>query len=76
MQVKKELEQIKSNLQSEEKVYKQTKQAFEQKEQAWVNGQAGLLAEHLHEGEPCPVCGSTEHPHKAEIAIHTPTKKN
>lgn len=29
---------------------------------------AYVLASHLHEGETCPVCGSTSHPAKAEIA--------
>ena len=28
---------------------------------------AGVLAAELSPGEPCPVCGSTEHPHKAAV---------
>jgi exonuclease SbcC len=31
----------------------------------WVAGQAGLLARELVEDEPCPVCGSMEHPRPA-----------
>lgn len=31
-------------------------------EQAYFSAQAGILAHHLGEGEPCPVCGSEEHP--------------
>lgn len=30
--------------------------------QTWHQGQAALLAEDLGEGEPCPVCGSADHP--------------
>ncbi len=34
-------------------------------ERAFLDGQAGVLAAKLKQGEPCPVCGSTEHPHPA-----------
>jgi len=36
--------------------------------QAWHQGQAALLAEDLGEGEPCPVCGSADHPSLATNA--------
>ena len=36
--------------------------------------QAGRIAETLVDGEPCPVCGSCTHPHKAEKAVNAPTE--
>lgn len=39
--------------------------AYESMERRWLNEQAGILALHLHDGESCPVCGSTNHPKKA-----------
>lgn len=39
---------------------------------AFNNEQAGILAESLEDGKPCPVCGSEEHPKKAEKALDAP----
>ncbi len=36
--------------------------------------QAGILAESLKEGEPCPVCGSKEHPRPASKSSQAPTQ--
>ena len=35
-------------------------------ENRWIGNQALILAASLHEGEACPVCGSSDHPAKAE----------
>lgn len=35
---------------------------YEQLENKWIHSQAFVLVSHLQSGEPCPVCGSKEHP--------------
>ena len=41
-------------------------------EQAWSQGQAAILAAALAPSEPCPVCGSTDHPRPAASAVDLP----
>ncbi|RXJ04067.1 SMC family ATPase [Anaerobacillus alkaliphilus] len=41
---------------------------------SWNKGQAGLLAQHLGDDHPCPVCGATDHPNKATIHGDMPTE--
>lgn len=49
-------------------------QAYDQMQRAFLNAQAGILAKDLQDGVPCPVCGSLEHPHPAELPAHAPTE--
>jgi exonuclease SbcC len=44
------------------------------KERAFFDGNIGILAQHLIEGSPCPVCGSKHHPHPAEFSTKIPTE--
>lgn len=43
--------------------------------QAFLAGQACSLAQELKVGQPCPVCGSCEHPHPARHNGSIPTEK-
>ena len=43
-------------------------------DEAWREAQAGRLADGLRAGEPCPVCGSTEHPTPAPLPAETPAQ--
>lgn len=40
----------------------------------FLDSQAGILADMLQEGEPCPVCGSIEHPNRAVKPTEIPTE--
>lgn len=42
--------------------------AYNAADEAFLAAQAGHIAKKLKTGEPCPVCGSTEHPHPAALA--------
>lgn len=48
---------------------------YERAYDLFLSEQAGLLAKGLREGRPCPVCGSREHPFKAQIAVDVPDQE-
>lgn len=71
-----------SDLEEKQKIYLEAsnyaQQAFEDynsKNQAFLNEQAGILALQLEENSPCPVCGSTVHPNKAQKSETAPTEQ-
>lgn len=47
---------------------------YDEMNRAFLDEQAGIIAETLKKGEPCPVCGSTEHPHIAKKSENAPTE--
>lgn len=47
---------------------------YHQMRKAYLADQAGILAQDLAEGEACPVCGSTSHPHPAVLSDGAPGK--
>ena len=48
---------------------------YESMDKAFRDGQAGVLAERLKEGERCPVCGSLEHPAPAHLSDEVPSEE-
>ena len=62
-------------------VYRRASAVAEEKEnlyrradKAFLDNQAGILAEKLEEGVPCPVCGSIHHPQHAHRGLHAPSE--
>lgn len=57
-----------------ESTFKTINEEFLEKEAAFFREQAGILAVSLRDGEPCPVCGSTDHPQKALLTASAPSE--
>lgn len=66
----------KNNYQEKVDNYKKKELAYKEKYYIFLSQQAGLLAKELKIGTPCPVCGSTNHPHLAKLLDSTLTKES
>ncbi len=62
------LEQKQQECQNAIDTYQKADEEKRQAEQLLDYCRAGLMAQKLSKGSPCPVCGSTEHPHPAELS--------
>ncbi len=56
-------------------IYEAARSKYQQMEKAFFDAQAGILAQHLEENAPCPVCGSLSHPNPASILQDAPAKE-
>lgn len=60
--LEREQEQAREQLEEKQYLAEKAAQQYEEKYRLLLKGQAGILAEQLEEGKPCPVCGSVHHP--------------
>ena len=73
-QVRKEVDTKDETLSTLDKTVKEAKVHLERLEHLMQEGRAYELVPFVKEDEPCPVCGSTEHPHLATKPELYPTK--
>lgn len=73
---KEELLDLQKEYQDQAQKYELIQREYESKNRLFLDAQAGILAEGLSEGEPCPVCGSTVHPHLAVLKQEVPLQKD
>lgn len=71
---KKILKQLQDDFTGKKETYDRAEVFRKTLEDQYLNAQAGILADTLVDGEPCPVCGSTSHPHCAVLPENTPEK--
>ena len=69
------LSEIQEQYVDKAQIAKERKTEYDLAYQTFLDGQAGVLAKHLKEGEACPVCGSKEHPKKACGTEYIPSQK-
>jgi exonuclease SbcC len=72
----KKFEILQSEFEKLNAIFNQTDCQYKTLNEAFLRNQAGILASELKNGEPCPVCGSVEHPNPAQISDGDITEDN
>ena len=70
-----ELKRLQEHYLAQEEKTERRKREFETADLAYKRAVVGIAARQIKEGEPCPVCGSLDHPCVAEAAKEAPDEK-
>ncbi len=70
----KDLKRLQEEYKKISKKAEEEKENYEAKNKAFLDEQAGIIAERLEEGKPCPVCGSLSHPSPAKKSEGAPSE--
>lgn len=68
VQSEKDYNEAVTSYQLTQTLYQTKRDAYERIRQQFMDEQAGILAQSLEEGKPCPVCGSIHHPLIAKLS--------
>lgn len=70
----KKLDELRSAYKQALDKYRKLSEKQDALEVAFLGAQAGIMAQKLEEGVPCPVCGSVHHPRLAVVAHNVPNE--
>ena len=71
---RKQAEQAQKRYLADRESFNKYKGIYDAMDQAYRDGQAGILARGLFDGKACPVCGSTSHPKLAVCEVMPPSE--
>lgn len=74
-QIDKKLSRAQQEYRAMQETAEKSQASYDHMRKAYLDEQAGILAQDLTDGQACPVCGATHHPHPANISTEAPTKE-
>ena len=74
-QIDKKLSRVQQEYRAMQETAEKSQASYDHMRKAYLDEQAGILAQDLTDGQACPVCGATHHPHPANISTEAPTKE-
>ncbi|MBR5513474.1 MAG: SMC family ATPase [Ruminococcus sp.] len=75
-ETEKQLENMRSEYISSADTFEIMSRKFDELNRRFLDSQAGIIASTLKAGEPCPVCGSKEHPAPAVLSDNPPSEQD